>query len=108
MYGGTAWAKEKAQNCCRMHECVAVGSRRSSRSESSDDFVGFSPRTRAHGRARKLACGFAVAGMMIIFIFFRIYAKNRKFPKKICRHSAKICTINEPRPDQFAFSVFRF
>lgn len=79
-YRGTAWAKEKAQNCCRMHECVAVGSSRSSRSESTDDLLGFAPRTRAHGRARKLACGFAVAGTMIIFIFFRIFAKNRKFP----------------------------
>jgi hypothetical protein len=64
-----------------MHECLAVGSSRSSRSESSDDLLGSAPRTRAHGRARKLACGFAVAGMMIIFIVFRIYAKNRKFPK---------------------------
>jgi hypothetical protein len=72
---GHSLGERESTNCCRMHECVAVGSSRSSRSESSDDLLGC-----AHGRARKLACGFAVAGTMIIFIFFRIYAKNRKFP----------------------------
>jgi hypothetical protein len=40
--------------------------------------------------------------------FFSNLRKKPKISKFFCPHSAKIRTINKPRPDQFAFSVFRF